>query len=117
MTLKELELKLELRNLTPELQTQVHGAIKGGYASDLLSDVLAHAPPGGVLVTIQVHLNVIAVAVHAELAAVIFSSNRLPDEEVRQRAVAEEIVLYVSPQSTFDIVGGLSRLGIRGGGR
>ena len=44
--------------------------VSGGYASDMLSDVLANAPWGGVLVTIQVHMNVIAVSVNAGLAAV-----------------------------------------------
>ena len=70
MTLHQMASELGLENLTPELTLPV-GAITGGYASDLLSDVLANAPHGGVLVTVQVHMNVIAVALHAGLAAVV----------------------------------------------
>ena len=83
-----------------------------GYASDLLSDVLAHAPEGGVLVTLQVHLNVIAVASHAELAAVIFAGGRRPEDDVLAKAVAEGISLFVSPADTFDVVGRLYALGV-----
>jgi hypothetical protein len=113
MKLKELTQKLNLQSLTPETaggETE----ISGGYVSDLLSDVLAHAPKDGVLVTVQVHLNVIAVAVHAELAAIVFASGRTPDDVVRAKAVEEGVALYRSEQSAFDIVGRLYELGVRG---
>ena len=117
MTLEELEQRLQLRNLTPELKTMGQAEVCGGYASDLLSDVLAHAPPGGVLVTIQVHMNVIEVAVHAGLIGVIFAGGRTPDETVRQKALSEGIRLLTSPASTFEVVGQLVGLGLRGAGR
>lgn len=85
-----------------------------GYASDLLSDVLAHAPAGGVLVTLQVHLNVIAVASHAELAAVIFAGGRHPDDDVLAKAKAEDLALFSAPAGTFDVVGQLYALGLKG---
>jgi hypothetical protein len=68
-----------------------------------------------VLVTLQVHLNVIAVAGHAGLAAVIFSSGREPDEDVVAKAAKEGIALFASPDDTFDLAGRLYSLGIRGG--
>ena len=76
MNLSQMAEKLGLQSLTPEVEAGNPADITGGYVSDLLSDVLAHAPNGGVLVTIQVHMNVIAVSVHAGLAAVIFASGR-----------------------------------------
>jgi len=72
--LNEIARRLELENITPELATEESVDVAAGHASDLLSDVLANAPKGGVLVTIQVHLNVIAVSVHAGVAAVIFGT-------------------------------------------
>ncbi|MDO8311582.1 MAG: hypothetical protein Q7T25_06555 [Sideroxyarcus sp.] len=114
MRLHEIAEKLGLECLTPEIQATKEVDLREGYASDLLSDVLANAPHGGVLVTVQVHLNVIAVAMHAELAAIIFASGRVPDVEVREKAVEEGIVLYVSQESAFDVVGKLYNLGIRG---
>ena len=112
MRLEELAQKLELRELT---QGVVHGGeVTGGYASDLLSDVLVHAPAGGVLITLQVHLNVIAVASHAGLQAVIFSSDRIPEQDVIDRAVGEDLCLYASSADTFEIAGRLYEMGLRG---
>lgn len=114
MTLQELADTLGLDDLTPEITSGRDAVIERGYASDLLSDVLAHGPAGGILVTLQVHLNVIAVASHAELAAVVFASGRRPDDDVLARAVEEGIVLFSTPADTFDVVGRLYELGVRG---
>jgi hypothetical protein len=114
MTLEELAQELGFTGLTPDVTENRETEIARGYASDLLSDVLAHAPEEGVLVTLQVHLNVIAVASHAGLAAVVFAGGRSPEADVLQRAVAEGISLYSSPADTFDIVGRLYALGVKG---
>jgi len=114
MKLEDIARGLGLIELTPEVTASAEAEIERGYASDLLSDVLAHAPQGGVLVTLQVHLNVIAVASHAELAAVIFAGDRRPDDDMRAKAIAEGIALFVSPADTFDIVGRLYEMGIKG---
>lgn len=106
--------QLELENLTPEIALDNVPEITRGYVSDLLSDVLGNAPAGGILITVQVHLNVVAVAVHADLTAVIFALGRKPDEATRERAVQENIVLLASPKPAFDLVGRLYALDIRG---
>jgi hypothetical protein len=113
MKLGDLMGKLGLECLTPEVATNA-ADVTGGYVSDLLSDVLANGPKGGVLITVQVHLNVVAVAVHAELSAVIFAMDRRPDELVRKKAIEEGIVLYVSRLTAFEIVGRLYEMGLRG---
>jgi hypothetical protein len=114
MRLLEMVQALNLKELTAPHAEGADGEITRGYASDLLSDVLAHAPAGGVLVTLQVHLNVIAVAGHAGLSAVIFSCGRVPDGDVIERASEEGLRLYGSPDDTFEIVGRLHGLGLRG---
>jgi hypothetical protein len=114
MRLNEIAEKLRLENLTPEIDTAGKAELNEGYASDLLSDVLANAPRGGILVTVQVHMNVVAVALHAELAAIIFASGRIPEAAVKEKAIEEGIALYVSKEPAFDIVGKLYNLGIRG---
>ncbi len=115
MNLETIARELDLRSLTPDLAGAEAAEVTAGYASDLLSDVLANAPEGGVLVTLQVHLNVVAVASHAELAAVIFSSGRAPDPEVIAKAVAEDLQLYATDADTFEVVGRLYALGIKSG--
>ncbi len=111
MKLDQIARELGLTELTP---MESDADVTRGYASDLLSDVLANAPEGGVLVTLQVHLNVIAVASHAELAAVIFAGGRTPDDEVLQKATAEGLALLSASEGTFDVVGRLYALGVKG---
>jgi hypothetical protein len=112
MRLHELAEALDLRELTRAADTDEE--VTHGYASDLLSDVLAHAPAGGVLVTLQVHLNVIAVASHAGLRAVIFSCGRMPEDDILERAAGEGLSLFGGQADTFEIVGRLYELGLRG---
>jgi hypothetical protein len=114
MNLAELARTLNLENLAPAVRLSAAENVAAGYASDLLSDVLANAPRRGVLVTVQVHLNVVAVAVHADLAAVIFAAGRRPEPEVVARAAAEGVALLASDETAFDLVGRLYALGIRG---
>ncbi len=114
MKVNDIAEKLGLESLTPEIKTEESIDVLKGHASDLLSDVLANAPSGSVLVTIQVHMNVIAVALHAGVASVIFSSSMVPDEAVREKATLEGLPLYTSKESTFDIAGQLYCLGLRG---
>jgi hypothetical protein len=85
-----------------------------GFASDVLSEVLARAPQGCLLVTAQNNLNVIAVAAYTHLAGVIVTSGYQPGEEVLAKAREEGIGLYTTPAQTFDVVGRLARLGVQG---
>jgi hypothetical protein len=116
MNLETIARELGLEDLTPGLTGADAVEVEAGYASDLLSDVLANAPEGGLLVTLQVHLNVIAVAGHAELAGVVFTSGRRPDADVVEKALAEELHLYVTGADTFDVVGRLYAHGVKGRG-
>ena len=116
MNLGDIASALRLEVLTPELAIEGGNDIQRAHASDLLSDVLANAPSGGVLLTIQVHMNVIAVALHAGLAAVIFTSGMKPDEAARRKAVEEGLPLLGTAESTFDAAGKLYALGLRGRG-
>jgi len=114
VNLKDIAERLSLDLLTPELANGPWPDVTRGFASDLLSDVLAHAPVEGLLVTLQTHLNAVAVASHAQLAAVVFTGGRRPDTAVRRKAVEEEIILFGSRETTFDLVGRLYVLGLRG---
>ncbi len=114
MKLDQIIVELGLTGLTPGLDQAGEAEVVRGYASDLLSDVLAHAPVGGLLVTLQVHLNVVAVASHADLAAVVFAGGRLPEDDVVRKAVEEGVALYAAQADTFDVVGRLYALGVRG---
>jgi hypothetical protein len=112
MTLAQVQHALGLGCLTPGLD--LGREVTAAHASDLLSDALANAPAGGVLLTIQVHLNVVAVALHAGQAAVVFTWGMQPDETVVKRAIEEGLPLFAAAASTFEVAGQLYALGVRG---
>jgi len=89
--------------------------VSGGYASDLLSCVMARAKAGNVWVTLQAHANVVAVASLLDLAAVIVSEGVEPDEDTRAKAEAEGVTLLSSPKTTYAVVAEMARLGIPAG--
>jgi len=87
--------------------------ITGGYASDLLSDVLANAKPGNIWITLQTHQNIVAVALMKELSAIILVNNRKPGDDTLKKADEESVVILTSPLSSFELIGRLYQLGIR----
>ena len=52
--------------------------VRGGYCGDLLSDVMANAPSGSIWLTVQGHLNIVAVALLREMAAVVLTGGPRP---------------------------------------
>lgn len=88
--------------------------VAGGYASDLLSDVLAHAAEGSVWVTLHIHQNIVAVASHKDLAGIILVQGRQPDADTVAKAEEEKIPIMVSDLSAFELVGRLYKAGISG---
>ena len=106
------ELALKVQTARKELEREV----QGGYASDLLSDVMANSQEGDVWVTIQAHPNIVAVATLRDLAGIILANGRQPDAETLQRAEEEAVPLLCTSLPTFEVVGRLYRLGIHGRG-
>jgi predicted transcriptional regulator len=104
---------LKLRLLTEGVSLE--RTVSAGYAGDLLSDVLGHAEDGSVWLTVQVHKNVIGVAVMKECAAVIICAGRDVSDDVISKAEEEDVPLFSSQKTAFDLVGRLYELGIRGG--
>lgn len=83
-----------------------------GYASDLLSDVLARAKEGTLWVTNQKHQNVVGVAVMLNLAAVIIAGGVEPDDNTFEKAKAENVPLYTTDMTLYEVVGRLYGMGI-----
>ena len=111
MTIANLieELSLESFTADPDLSRPV----SAGYASDLLSDVMANAGAGSVWITLQAHPNVAAVATLKDLSAVILTGGRRPEEATVQKAEAEGVVMLGSRESAFNLCGRLFSLGLR----
>lgn len=100
--MKTLELKslpgIEL--VQPECED---GDLMGGYTSDLLSDVVANAPSGSVLITIQAHKNTVAVATLAGIRAIILCHNRPIPSDMLEAARQEKIALFRTPENQYTV--------------
>ncbi len=110
MLVKDVAAKLGLRVLAEGREQEV----TGGYASDLLSDVIANAEEGCLWITVQRHLNIVAVAQLKKLAGIVISRGGEPDAPVLQRAAQEGLFVLGSPEDTFTVAGrlyGLVRAG------
>ncbi len=101
-----LEVKAGSRGLDRE--------VTGGYVSDLLSDVLAHAEDGELWVTLHIHQNIVAVASHKGLAGIVLVQDRVPEKDTVAKAEEENIPIMVTGLSAFELVGRLYKAGIRG---
>jgi len=88
--------------------------ITSGYASDLLSDVMANTREGVIWVTLQTHQNIVAVASLKELSGIVIVNQRQPEQETVQKAEAEGVPLLLTDMPAFEVIGKLYQLGITG---
>ena len=105
-------LGLEVRSARASLGNEV----TGGYVSDLLSDVIANSSEGNLWITLQIHLNIVAVACMKDLAGIILVNRREPEEDTVEKAETEGIPIMVSGLPAFELVGRLYGLGVRDAG-
>ena len=92
----------------------VNRSVMGGYASDLLSCVMRGAKKDFLWVTLQSHVNVVAVASLLNLAGVVITEGNRPTPETIAQAEKEKVILLLTPENTFSVVGRLNQLGING---
>jgi hypothetical protein len=112
MTLQEVIEQLKLKVITNPVDFT---AVKpsGGYASDLLSCVMAGAKPGHLWVTIQAHINIVAVAALTDTCAIIITEGAIPEENVIEKANSQNVTLLGTTESNYQVVGKLWEMGIR----
>lgn len=108
MLLKDIVSHLNLNIFTAKTQLEVE--VTGGYTSDLLSDVMAHAQEGNLWITLQVHPNIVAVGKLKDLAGIILVNDRQPEEETKRKAEEENLPLLGTPENAFVISGKLYAL-------
>lgn len=75
--------------------------IENAYTGDLLSDVIANAPDKSVLITIQAHLNAVAVASMAGAGAILVCNNRPVPEDMLEAAKREGIAVARTSRDQF----------------
>jgi len=107
--LKEIINALQLEELSGPAPEDKE--VTGAYIADLLSCVMAGARAGHLWFTLQTHLNIVAVASLAEVAAVVVTENAPVPEETVARAKAQGVVLLRSAEPTFEAVSRLIQAG------
>ncbi len=108
MIIKDLVAKLGLRVFAGE--QGLDREVKGGYVSDLLSDVMGNADEGEVWMTLQTHKNVMAIASLKDLAAIILVSDNKPEEDTIAQSNEEGIPILGTSLSSFEITGKMYEL-------
>ena len=112
MRVTELMELIGAENLTPEIAEDRE--ITCGYTCDLLSWVMAHGDEGMAWVTVQTHLNVIAVAVLSDMACVVLPEGIRMEAESLQKARDEGMAVLTSPLTAYEICGKLAAEGVPG---
>lgn len=88
--------------------------VRGAYASDLLSDVMANAQDGDAWITMQRHVNTVAVAQLKNLAGLVIVNGRQPEPDMAARAAEHDVAIVTTPLAAFDVAGRLYEAGLRG---
>ena len=112
MKLGEIAEQLALEIQTAE--QQLASEVTGGYASDLLSCVMAKAQAGNIWITLQGHPNIVAVASLLNLAGVVITEGMMPETATLQKAEEEAIPILTTPLTAYTVAGKLFSLGVPG---
>ena len=108
MTVKEIAEKLNLKVCCGA--SGLDREIKGGYTSDLLSDVMGNAGEGNIWITLQTHKNIMAIASLKELSAIVLVKGFQPEADTITESETENIPILSTSRQTFEITGEIFEL-------
>lgn len=97
MTIKELAERVSGTIVVDKADAEISRA----YTSDLLSDVMGHCGDESVLITIQNHLNTIAVCTLVGVEAIVICHGRPVPDDMKAAAEREEIAIVTTKMSQF----------------
>lgn len=109
MKLSEIVQKLELKNVSQMVDKEVTGV----YISDMVSDVIANARAGNLLVTIQIHNNVIAAANLVDISGILVTQGKLPADDVVKMAEKAGIPIFSTDLNRWQVTTKLYEAGVR----
>lgn len=105
-------MEIKVSDLVHKLHLEVYSgkeglsnSVKGGYTSDLLSDVMGNAKESQVWITLQSHKNVMAVASLKDLSAIILVKGHKPDADTMEESNRYNIPILGTEFNTFEIGG------------
>lgn len=109
MKVQELAERLELKSVTKVFDRDVTGV----YISDMVSDVIANAKAGDLLVTAQAHANVIAAANLVDTCAIVITQGKALPDDVKKMAEKAEISVFTTDLNRWQTATKLYEAGVR----
>lgn len=109
MTVSKLKSQLNLTCLCCE-DIAADKEIDGCYCGDLLSWVMSRAEPGNIWLTVMGNVNSIGVAVLADISCIILTENAALDEDARNRAEQQGVVILTTDKNSYQLAGEISKL-------
>jgi serine kinase of HPr protein (carbohydrate metabolism regulator) len=106
---------MDIKSLIEKLSLKVYSEGKReffseGFTCDLLSVVLASSPKDSIWITVQRHINIIAVATLREISGIIIAQGFEPAEDTINKAKEEGIYLLGSTLDSFTLSGEIYKL-------
>ncbi|SKC64353.1 DRTGG domain-containing protein [Maledivibacter halophilus] len=101
MFVKDIKDKFNFKLLTGD--TGLEKEVKGLYCSDLLSWVMSHAKDGNAWITVQTHINIVAIASLLNLSCIIVPESIDVEEDTITKANEENIAIFSTELDTFKI--------------
>ena len=77
--------------------------IEGCYCSDLLSHCMSNIESDNLWVTVQVNINIVAIAVLTELSAIIIAQDMLVEESVIKKAQEEGVTILRTSIPSYEL--------------
>ncbi len=112
MTLREIKELLDAEVLIGEDQLDME--VNKAFVADLMSDVLAFATAGSLLITGLTNPQVVRTADVLDIAAIIMGRGKRPSQETFQLAEELNIPILTTKYILFEIAGRLYTKGIKG---
>jgi predicted transcriptional regulator len=112
LTLHEIKKLLDAEVLIGEDQLDME--VKTAFVADLMSDVLAFATAGSLLITGLTNPQVVRTADVLDIAAIIMGRGKRPSQETFQLAEEVNIPILTTKYILFEIAGQLYAKGIKG---
>lgn len=111
---------MRVRDIVEELGLKVlagdkglEDEVNGAYCCDLLSWVMSHGNKDNAWITVQVHPNIIAVAVLLEFSCIIIPENIEVEKVTLEKAERENMPVLRSSENGYIICGKLNSIGCK----
>lgn len=99
MKVNDLAAALNMKVVCPAKDANTE--VTCGYTSDLLSDVMANADDGCALITIQAHVNTVAVSSLSGASAIIICNNHPIPSDMEEAARREGLAVLQTEHNQF----------------